>query len=108
MRSITAEIALKCPTLAPGELPPRGLIDISPAQRAALIACAIAGNLSASRRGWYAAGHPNPINHLTVGVLRRRLLLTGRSRRSARLTDLGKWYARGVASAIAGACLSTD
>ncbi len=96
--------------LAPDE--PRAPIAIlSPAKRAALLACWNGGSLHKRHGVWTspsAITNDKPISGVTVADLRRDGMLTvtvlGRSA-SVRLTTRGIWFARTVAAEIAEAPL---
>lgn len=110
MRNVTVNHSFTL-TLAPGEVPASGAKSLSPPARDAIVACASAGRLTATRLGWHSPHHPRPIDKRTVAMLAERGFLSVRSHgtaRWARLTSTGQWYARTLCSAIAGDCLSTE
>jgi hypothetical protein len=92
--------------LMPNE-PPAPASALSPAKRAALIACLTGGSLC-KQRGFWVSPHPinlrSPIAGVTVADLARDGMLNivwiGK-RAVARLTVRGSWYARTITSTIA-------
>jgi hypothetical protein len=97
----THRFRLQAAILAPGETPARNASQLTRPQRAAIIACAIAGRLHRFFQAWHGDGDGAPIDARTVETLRKSGLMAVAGR-NARLTDNGKWYARTLCSAIAG------
>jgi len=90
------------PLLAPDE-PRAPITNLSPAKRAALIACLSAGTLHKRRGVWaapFASTYDKPISGVTIADLRRMdmlaLTVLGKSA-SVRLTTRGSWFARTAA-----------
>jgi hypothetical protein len=86
------------PSLAPNE-PRAPTVILSPAKRAALIACLNGGSLHKQRGVWSApaGGGDRPLSGVTVADLGRDGMLTLsllKGRASARLTTRGSWFAR--------------
>ena len=97
-------------TLTPNE--PRAPISIlTPAKRAALIACLIGGGTLHKQRGVWTPASAGPgdrrVAGITVADLSRDGMLTVTmlsKHASAQLTTRGSWFARTAASAVPLAC----
>jgi len=98
------------PTLTPNE--PRAPISIlTPAKRAALVACLIGGGTLHKQRGVWTPASDGPsckhIAGITVADLSRDGMLTVTmlsKHASAQLTTRGSWFARTAASAVPLVC----
>jgi len=96
------------------EIEASGAKSLSVAGRAALLACDSAGRLIGRRSSaWHPANtpHPRPILRRTIDILRKRGLVYVKQiggTREARLTKVGKWYARTLCGALADDCFSTE
>ena len=77
------------------------IAELSPAKRAALVACFNAGGLNKKDGAWHGALGGKPISGITTADLAREgmLIVTTKHRNgSARLTERGNWFARTLLS----------
>ena len=87
-------------TLAAGERH-APIAELSPAKKAALVACFNAGGLNKKDGAWHGALGGKPISGITTADLAREGMLTVTTKHrngSARLTERGNWFARTLLS----------